>query len=249
MKMLCKLLGGSHLYGLNTPSSDLDYRGVFINDGIGEVVGLRKHEEQIQTGEEDICYYELRRFLQLLAKTNTQVMEILNADKFIEVDADFKKYILDEHQRFYNTERFYKSISGYMYGEKRRANGELTGQLGHKRKAAIEQYGFSAKNFCNLLRLSYAGTEFFRTHKYPVNIKEYCPQFHETLMDIKVHPEHWTVDKLNELADHHKEALDKEYNDRDVSKDLHFDDDYANWALLQMYAPIVASLKLTTIKP
>ena len=40
MKMLVKTLGGSTAYGLNTPESDLDYRGVFVNTDPSKILGL-----------------------------------------------------------------------------------------------------------------------------------------------------------------------------------------------------------------
>lgn len=44
MKLLCKYQGGSHSYGLATKDSDIDYRGVFVNDDVSTLVGLNKHE-------------------------------------------------------------------------------------------------------------------------------------------------------------------------------------------------------------
>jgi predicted nucleotidyltransferase len=30
MKILCKLKYGSHLYGCNTPTSDIDFKGIYL---------------------------------------------------------------------------------------------------------------------------------------------------------------------------------------------------------------------------
>lgn len=70
------VIRGSHAYGTNIPSSDIDYSGVFIQD-IGDILGM-SYVEQINDDKNDIVIYEIRRFLELLAKNNPTILELLN---------------------------------------------------------------------------------------------------------------------------------------------------------------------------
>ncbi len=67
---------GSKAYGLATPKSDTDIRGVFILPQ-NMYYGLQ-YTEQVNNETNDIVYYELRRFIELLAKNNPNILEMLN---------------------------------------------------------------------------------------------------------------------------------------------------------------------------
>jgi len=41
INFLVKYIGGSKLYGLDTPESDIDYRGVFIHTNPSKIYGMR----------------------------------------------------------------------------------------------------------------------------------------------------------------------------------------------------------------
>jgi predicted nucleotidyltransferase len=66
--MLLQCISGSKAYGLDTPQSDTDIKGVFA---------LPKHSfyglnytEQVNNPTNDIVYYELKRFFELLLCNN-----------------------------------------------------------------------------------------------------------------------------------------------------------------------------------
>lgn len=240
--MLAKIVGGSHLYGLATPDSDLDYRGVYMNTDAASILGLSstsksaKHEVR-QNDQEDVAMYELRHFMELLKNTNTQVMEILFAEEnaFVELSPWFKKRILKERLRLIDTKKAFSTLCGYMQGEKRRANGELTGKLGSKRQKAIEQYGYSPKNFVQLLRLGYCGCELISRKVFPTNIMTYDTEFGMMLKAIKIEPEGYDRELLNLMAEEADKGLRKTFDERNESEDLVFDEDYANFVLLEAY--------------
>lgn len=59
---------GSHCYGLNTPQSDLDVRGIAIPPK-EYFMGYLKHFEQadkFQNSELDACIYDLRKFIKIV---------------------------------------------------------------------------------------------------------------------------------------------------------------------------------------
>jgi len=70
------VIRGSHAYGTNIPTSDTDYSGVFVQN-LDSILGI-SYVEQINDDKNDIVIYELRRFLELLAKNNPTVLELLN---------------------------------------------------------------------------------------------------------------------------------------------------------------------------
>ena len=75
---LCRLLevvSGSRAYGTHTPESDTDLKGVFVQPLRGWY-GLSR-EEQINNSTNDIAFYELSRFAELLAKNNPNLLEML----------------------------------------------------------------------------------------------------------------------------------------------------------------------------
>ncbi len=242
MKFLCKYNGGSHLYGLNTPQSDIDIRGVFCNTDLSTVIGLDRFEHLDKKGAEDVFYFELRHFLNLLRKTNTQVVECIYAPlgAFTELDQDFLQYVIYYKEKLLDSERFYKSLLGYIQGETRLMNGERTGTLGGKRKEALEKYGYSPKNAVQLLRLCYAGVKFFERGYYPVNIAIDNNEFHGLLMDIKLHPEKHTKIELNERVEEAQIKLVAAFGAR--IKTYTFDKDYADWLCLKFYGPIISKL-------
>jgi uncharacterized protein len=65
---------GSHAYGLSTPESDEDFRGVFVGEP-RNVLGLFPVEQSTETG--DITIYELQKFIRLAADCNPNIIELL----------------------------------------------------------------------------------------------------------------------------------------------------------------------------
>ncbi|GAA0188977.1 hypothetical protein GCM10009122_48440 [Fulvivirga kasyanovii] len=73
--IIYECLSGSHAYGLSTPGSDIDIKGVFILPE-DEFYGLN-YVSQVSDESNDTVYYELRRFVELLSKSNPNILELL----------------------------------------------------------------------------------------------------------------------------------------------------------------------------
>jgi len=248
MKVVAKLAGGSHLYGLNTPESDYDERYVYLHDSIDEIIGLGKNEFiDHRNGETDSFGYEFRNFLVSLRKTNTQAMEILFApdESFTELHPLFKE-VRKNRFNLIDPKQYFNSLRGYMYGERRLANGERQGKLGGKRKEQLDKYGFSPKNFVQLFRLAECGIALFNNHEYPVNISKYNPTLHTWLMELKTNPGKFNKDELNKLVDEKDEILLKTYEFYDKycmpGNRLHFDNNKANELIFNAYYPMLGKL-------
>ncbi len=79
--MLVKHLAGSHAYGTAIPTSDVDYRGVFVADPINYLTPFYKVKEVEDQTEEDTKLYELGHFVQLAVNCNPNIVETLWVDE------------------------------------------------------------------------------------------------------------------------------------------------------------------------
>jgi hypothetical protein len=91
MDLVVKIKFGSHLYGTNTPTSDTDYKGVFIPEARDIILqraprsmhtgtGRKKAEgERNLTTDVDSEFYSLHYFLQLLREGQTGAVDMLFA--------------------------------------------------------------------------------------------------------------------------------------------------------------------------
>lgn len=237
--MLVKTLGGSTAYGLNTPESDLDYRGVFVNTEPSKILGLEKLDHVQKQETDDIVYYEVRKFFELLRNGNTGALEILFSDKeCIETTEAFEE-IREKRLKFVDTDKMFKCLLGYIQGERRLANGERTGLLGSKRKLQLEKYGFSPKNATQLLRLAFCGETLFQKGYFPVNVKHADEKVWEHLFSIKTQPEKYTKTQLNEMFDAAEASLKNSYAAKQFS--FQFDTDLANDTLRRVYLPYLTN--------
>ena len=77
--IILECISGSRAYGLATPESDTDIKGVYILPK-EEFYQLEK-VEQVNNETNDIVYYELRKFMELLARNNPNILELLATPK------------------------------------------------------------------------------------------------------------------------------------------------------------------------
>lgn len=131
-KIILKINAGSYLYGTNTPLSDRDYLGVYLNTK-EELLGLQTSEELTQNIESkadngrntkdavDCKFYELRKFCSLALKCNPTILEILfvNRENILEITHEgeellkLKKEFLSRH--------LCNSFMGYATAQERKA--------------------------------------------------------------------------------------------------------------------------------
>lgn len=89
--IILECISGSRAYGLNTPSSDTDIKGVFLLPK-EEYYGLN-YIPQIANETNDIVFYEFNRFMELLSVNNPNILELLNTpeESIIYKNPVFKK--------------------------------------------------------------------------------------------------------------------------------------------------------------
>jgi predicted nucleotidyltransferase len=174
------LHAGSHLYGTNVPNSDIDVRGVVIPKA-EEIIGLDRFEYLDTTHrEEDTLLYSLPKYIWLLLKGNPNVHEWLWAREFSTM-TDIGQ-VLVVSRKLFLSKKVASSALGYLKGQvKKMHTGGSTRDLGAKRKALIEQYGFDTKNAYHAVRLARVVQELCKTGE----IKTYRSEDREELLSIR----------------------------------------------------------------
>jgi len=112
-------MSGSHAYGLATPESDEDVKGVFILPK-EDYYGLN-YVDQVSNDTNDIVYYELRRFVELLSKSNPNILELI----FTPEDSILKMHPVFEVLRSESllSKQCKDSFGGYAMTQVRKAKG------------------------------------------------------------------------------------------------------------------------------
>ena len=98
MEKIYECIVGSHAYGTNVETSDIDIKGVYI-EPVDNILGF-KYKEQINL-DKDTTYYEVRRFLELLSKGNPTLLEMLFVDdQFVKLTSPRFQLIRDCRDMF-----------------------------------------------------------------------------------------------------------------------------------------------------
>lgn len=238
MKTLAKYLGGSTSYGLAVPTSDKDERYLFLHTEISKIIGLERYEHQSkQTDEIDSFGWELRHALNLLKRGNTQILEILYNDQWIEITDEFK-YIQSYRDKLIDSHKLYKCLKGYAFSERQLVLGKRTGVLGGKRKLSLDEHGYSFRNLVQYLRLCLAGDIFFQDGRFPVNIRNESGG--DLLFDIKINPGNYNKDRAILLMDEFERKLDASY--ANIKVVYSYNDEIANQICFDLYYPILNKL-------
>lgn len=114
-------ISGSRAYGTQLPTSDTDIRGVFIQP-LDDILG-NGYVEQVSDLTNDVVFYEIKRFLELLKTNNPTVLEILNLPEDCII---FKDPIFDlvlNHKKDFITTQCKMTFAGYAIQQIKKARG------------------------------------------------------------------------------------------------------------------------------
>lgn len=112
---------GSQSYGIATPESDVDKKGVFIQDE-DSILGFG-YVEQVNDDKNDQTFYEIRRFLQLIGQNNPNILELLNLpEDCIVYKHPIFDMILENKEKFITTV-CRNSFGGYAVEQIKKARG------------------------------------------------------------------------------------------------------------------------------
>jgi uncharacterized protein len=117
--IILECISGSKAYGLDTPSSDTDLKGVFILPK-KDYYGL-DYIEQISNESNDEVFYELGRFMELLSVNNPNILELLNTPEHAII---YKHPLLNEIKTEYILSKLCKDTFGkYALSQIKKAKG------------------------------------------------------------------------------------------------------------------------------
>jgi len=150
---------GSRAYGLDTPESDVDRRGVYLPpaDRQWSLYGV---PEQLENQETDECYWELQKFLVLALKANPNVLEVLNSP-LVEHVTPLGQELLDLRPAFLS-KLVYQTYNGYVMSQFKKLDQDIRSRGQIKWKHAM-----------HLVRLLLAGITVLRDGRVPVAVAEH----------------------------------------------------------------------------
>lgn len=93
MRTLCTLMSGSHLYGLATPSSDVDMKSVFIPDARDILLQRAPRAFNAKQGDDDQERFALHFFLKLAGEGQTIPLEMLFTEPTTPVDPIWEEIV------------------------------------------------------------------------------------------------------------------------------------------------------------
>lgn len=141
--ILFEVISGSKSFGLNTPTSDTDIKGVYYLPK-EQFYGL-DYIPQISNETNDEVYYEIGRFVELLLKNNPNILEILASPE----DCILYKHPIMEHLQLedFLSKLCKDSFAGYAMTQIKKARG-----LKKKIVNPMEKQKKSLLDFCYVLQ-------------------------------------------------------------------------------------------------
>jgi len=140
--ILFEAISGSVAFNLNDENSDVDIRGVFIMEE-NDIYGS-EYIEQINENNNDITFYEIRKFIELLSKNNPNALELLNMPEHCII---FKHELFDLLQpSIFLAKTCYDTYLNYAKGQIEQARG-----LNKKIVNPVDKIKKSPLDFCYIL--------------------------------------------------------------------------------------------------
>lgn len=192
---------GSVSHGTYVPKhiDDKDIMGVIIPPK-EYYLGLKrfgnKNTKEIKFKEWDIVFYEFKKYINLLLKSNPNVLALLWLKEEFYIHTNKYGKLLIENRDKFLSKKVYESFSGYAYAQlKKMTHFSYAGYMGQKRKELVDKFGYDSKNASHSIRLLKMGIECLETG----TINVYREKDKNELLDIK-HGK-WSLEKIKEYAD------------------------------------------------
>lgn len=211
MKVLFKTIVGSNLYGLNTPTSDVDFRGFGFPD-VDEMIGLRKCEqEENKNLDEEGTIYALTKYFHLLIKGNPTILEVAFADrKFHQVSTVEGREICEFVKAHFLTKHLFKPFNAYFLAMQRDINKLKTSG---DRLELIKKFGYDTKAASHCVRLGYQCYDIMKQGHFNPTLQG---QQQENCFAIKQGK--WTLSAVNSLIEIINHDMYEAYVDSNLPK-------------------------------
>lgn len=106
-------LAGSRAYGTDTPSSDIDIRGIFVAEQKFYRTPLFSLEEVVIETDEDTKLYELNKFIALCTKQSPNVLETLWVDEKALITSSNEYKYLRQHRDLFSSTMLADRFTGF----------------------------------------------------------------------------------------------------------------------------------------
>lgn len=121
--LIVRHLAGSHAYGMSTPQSDVDYRGIFFAPERSIRTPFFPIKEVTDSSEEDTKYHELTHFMKLVLDCNPNIIETLWVDdKVIEHTTPAYEYLRANRELMLSKKAAF-TFTGYAFAQLKRIKG------------------------------------------------------------------------------------------------------------------------------
>jgi predicted nucleotidyltransferase len=135
--LLLKCISGSQAYGLALPHSDTDVKGVYVLPK-EEYFGLH-YTDQVNNETNDVMYYEVGKFFELLLKNNPNLLELLSTPE----DCVLYRHSImkDVNASLFISRLCYQTFGQYAYAQIKKAKGlnkKILNPMDKQRKSVID---------------------------------------------------------------------------------------------------------------
>ena len=123
-RLLYEYIRGSHAYGLNVETSDIDTSGVYVCNS-NELLGLpSRYQDMVADAKSDNTWYEIGKFIHMLSTSNPTALESLfiPQDKIIGDIHPLMMPILENKEKFI-TQACFNPLFGYALQQIKKARG------------------------------------------------------------------------------------------------------------------------------
>ncbi|WP_280412585.1 nucleotidyltransferase domain-containing protein [Nocardia asiatica] len=172
MNLLLEGVVGSTAYGLNTPESDVDYTGVYV-EPTSRFLGLHPlaREKATMTGRRDgsdATYHEVGKAVYLMSTCNPTASEILWLDDYLHM-TEFGEELVSLRSNFLAARRVRNAFFGYAVSQFHRLTekGRFRGSLEKRRE----------KHARHTMRVLWQGFELYTTGVLPIRVPDPAPFF------------------------------------------------------------------------
>ena len=148
---------GSRAYGLDSPDSDVDRRGVYVAPA-RLLWSLYGAPEQLENDATQECYWELQKFLTLALKANPNILECLYTP-LVEYTTPVADELRGMRERFLS-KVVYQTYNGYVWSQFKKMQQRLRNHPDPNWKHAM-----------HLIRLLLAGITILREGHVPVRVE------------------------------------------------------------------------------
>lgn len=116
-------ISGSKSYGMSTPTSDEDRRGLFMAEPIDVIAPFTNMDQVEGLFGSDSVHYELRKFISLVVKQNPNIVELLWVEPQFIKESRFAYEYLREARGSLLSKNVYHTYTGYAYSQLQRIKG------------------------------------------------------------------------------------------------------------------------------